>query len=135
MAETLLNALEDWNGTIGAEEGILEDHGYPQKKVENAPHYTDRIRLTLLGIPYYDLFCRDSQNVQRENKHKPDVEDSGSSLVSECIETSRQFRGLCKGKWEPARGVKQLQKFTPARSLRASAICHHGPTERRRASE
>lgn len=28
MAETLLNALEDWDGTTGAEEGILEDHGY-----------------------------------------------------------------------------------------------------------
>lgn len=59
-----------------------------------------------------------------------------SSLVSECIQTSsRRFCGPCKGKWQPAMGVKRLQKLTPTLSLRASAIWHHGPVERRGASE
>lgn len=58
------------------------------------------------------------------------------ALVSECIKTlSRQFYGLCKGKWEPAMRVKELQKLTPTLSLGASAVRHHGPVERRGVSE
>lgn len=57
-------------------------------------------------------------------------------IVSECARTSsRQFYGLCIGKRQPAMRVKQLQKFTPTLFLRASAVWHHDPVDRRTASE